>query len=552
MKRIFALLLCLVLALACLTSCGNSGKTDTDDLSKRGFVTLKFAIVTDERTDKEGLQKMQDAFNAISEQKYETRVEFVGYTAAEYEAAMAAEMERLASGADAEDAATEDAKADSTPSSSAVGNTSSYPAVKKNQLDLLVISSKQMFDTFVEKGWIRSLNEQLSGTYKGILRTVTDEVNSQIQVDGNYYAIPARAAVGEYTYLAVNKEAATYYNITMENVNSVSAAYELLLNVQSRNDLSRWESKYGDDFSPILNTQEDFIYPNVRYISKNGTDFSLFGIPFKPGARTFSLGDIVTDKTPTESGGNLLFNKDYTRYLEMVINAKENGYFGTGEESDFLVGIVKGDYTLRNSNSSYDYYALEKPRVCEEDIFNGMLAISDYTVNEKRAAELIQNLVTENSLLNILLYGESDNYVKSSEGVVSFLKLSNYALDENHLVGNLEEYAFPCADYGQGADYYDCVAQQNADLADILFDDVFDSFMEQIHEENYLDEISAAYYARLMAAETVVDFRSALADVQQDMTEQAEDVNSLISQSFNMDADFCIAWALRKYVNAIS
>ena len=55
-----------------------------------------------------------------------------------------------------------------------------------------------------------------------------------------------------------------------------------------------------------------------------------------------------------------------------------------------------------------------------------------------------------------------------------------------------------------------------------------------------------------MAAETVVDFRSALADVQQDMTEQAEDVNSLISQSFNMDADFCIAWALRKYVNAIS
>ena len=564
MKRILSLLLCLVLALACLTSCANNTSTDEDDLSKRGYVTLKFAIVTDERTDAVGLKAMQDAFNAVSEQKYETHVEFINYTAAEYESAMASLMEQMAAGKGADDAAREDAKADSS-SSTTAENTSSYPAVKKNQLDLLVISSKTMFDTFVKNGWIVSLNDQLSGTYKDVLRKVTDEVDTQIKVNDTYYAIPARAAVGEYTYLAVNKEATERYNISLQNVTSLSSAYELILNMQSRNDLSRWQEKYGADFSPILNTQDTFVYPNVRYLSKNGTDFSMFGILYKAGARTFGISDVLTNGSPTESNGNLLFNKDYTRYLEMVVNGKTNGYFGTGNEKDFLVGIVKGDYALRNSNPSYAYYPLENPRVCDEDIFNGMLAVSSFTVNEKRAVELIQNLMTENSLLNILLYGEEDNYVTSSDGVVSFLQLSNYALDRNHLVGNLEEFASPCADYGQGADYYECVANQNKDLATILFDDVFDKYIkgyeaknegeesiQGVKDEFYLDAISAEYYARLMNASSVAAFRSALADVQADIAAAAEDPNSLISQSFNWDNDYCIAWALRRYVQAVS
>lgn len=554
MKKILSFLCCLVLALACLTACGNSGQTDQEkDDSTRGYVTLKFAIIVDERTTPEGLANMQAAFNAVTEQKYETHVEFVSYTASEYIAAMTAEMERMDASAGADDAAKEDAKADSEAGSSSVGTTTSYPSVGKNQLDLVVIPNKEVYNSFVEKGWLVSLDDQLSGTYKNTLKSVIDEVEAEIKVTvdekEHYYAIPARGAVGEYTYLAVNKEAADLYNLTFTSVNSVTAGYELLLNMQLReNGLAYWQNRYGSDFSPILNSEAGFYYPNVRYMSKNGTDFSMIGALFSPTIRKFDVSSTITNMEPTNSGGNLMFNKDYTRYMEMVVNAKTNGYFGDGTQSNFLIGIVKGDYALRNANDGYQYYVLETPRVCDEDVFNGMLAVSSHSVNVKRSVELIQNLMTEDSLINILLYGDEENYVQDSDGVVSFLKLSNYALDRGHLVGNLEQFADPCSDYGQGADYYDGVAKHNSDLASPLFNKNFADYMAKVNEENYMDEVSAGYLERLMAATSVTEFNSRLTTIQNELQTMAADENSALFANFNWDKNGTIGWALHEWV----
>ena len=57
MKKSLSLLLVLVMLLACLTSCGGGGKTDTD-ATERQLLTLKCAVIVDEKTTAEGIAAM--------------------------------------------------------------------------------------------------------------------------------------------------------------------------------------------------------------------------------------------------------------------------------------------------------------------------------------------------------------------------------------------------------------------------------------------------------------------------------------------------------------
>lgn len=516
MKKVLSLLLVLVMLLLCFTSCGGNGKTNTN-ATERVLLTLKCAIIVDDITTADGLKAMQTAFNEVCKQKYSTALEFFYCTAEEYEAMMDAEMERIEAerlnGGSASGGASGSQTGNEMVEKDEYGMTvPKYPSVKSTQFDLVLICDEDMYNRYIENEWIQSLNTQLENVYQRIMPTILSNVLEQITVDGKIYGIPAHSTVGDYTYLALNKKVIDELHINPKSINSVADAYSIFLNIQSSGKtMDEWKAELteqGETFSPIFNAEENFSYANALSISADG-GFSALGATFLPtaagkNALTFS---------------NLFLDDDYCRYLEMMVNAKNNGYFGEDNADEFIVGIVDGDYALSTENDDYYYCVLNLPRIDSDDIFNGMLAVSSYTVNLARSVEIIQELMTGSELLDILLYGVNTNYTKNAEGVVSFRVSSDYRLDPDHLVGNLQFFASPCADYGQGANNSELMGIHNQNLRAALFDSTWSKYYEKIDAEAMaiIDEISRQYKAELLASSSISDFRNKLAEIRSEM-----------------------------------
>ena len=107
MKKIISLLLCLVVLTATLVSCGG-GSTSKPE-ADRPNLTLRMAIVVDDKTTDEGIAAMQAAFNAECEVNLATRIEFECIKASEDRAKMDEILSGVASAGKDQSAAIKDA-----------------------------------------------------------------------------------------------------------------------------------------------------------------------------------------------------------------------------------------------------------------------------------------------------------------------------------------------------------------------------------------------------------------------------------------------------------
>lgn len=504
MKKIVSVLLCLVFLTTALVSCG--GGSGAKPEADRPNLTLRMAIVVDDKTTEEGIAAMQKAFNAECEVNLATRVEFVCIKASEYRATMDEILTGVSTAGKNQSASVEDAMANTDGGTVVKDDEYSFPAASAGQFDIVLIADADMYNDYIEKGWIIGLKSYLSGNFKvlntKILSTVKDAAYNAERED--YFGIPANKAYGEYTYLVLNKEAVDRHNFTSADFSSLADAYKLIAAVENANEISQWKD---DGFSVIRESEEDYVLPNVQYLSTNLSSFSLIGT-------TYGYADTIERVTEAE---NLLKNDEYVRYLATKFTANKNGYFGDGTAENFLVGIEKGDYALRESNEDYYYFPIMYPIMEQEEIFGGMLAVSSFTVDAKRSLEIIQELMTDatgTNLLNIALYGErQNNYMLESVNevnCVSFRNMSNYAAHRDYLFGGLRELAYPCLDYGQNAMTYTYAAQQIVDFGKRtpLFDADFPAYFANVDATDWAtaDAISAAAYDELMASGDLDEF----------------------------------------------
>ena len=513
MKKLICVVLCLLMLVVGLVSCGGSGTTDPSSVD-RPNVTLKMAIIVDDNTTDEGIKAMQDAFNAECEVALNTRIEFVCLKAADYEAQLDAIMENLEDEEARLEAGEEDAKAESTGGSDVTNAADGeFPAATAAQFDIVLVTGKDMYNKYIENKWIVGLNSHLTGTYKVLNTKILDVVKEKLKVEGEIYGIPSLRGMGEYTYLSVNKEALAYYNINESDIDSISDVRTLFLQMQNAgtgHGLDKWQDKYANTtFSPILNKKEDFVYPTVKYLSRDGS-FSLAGALYEKDS---VFGNHTVNNVLLSA--NLLSSDDYSHFLETEYLASKNGYYGTGTEAEYLVGLCKGDYSLRFSDPDYYYCAVDNPVLTEDEVFESLLCVSAFSSQAKRSVEIIQELMTNNTrtgLLNILLYGVSQENYTLENGVVNLRLNYNYAMHRDYLVGNLAETAYPCADYGQNSRTYENVVQQNKDMGNRvpLFNDTYESYFRYVNTEKWawIDELSDACYAELMACENLEAYRA--------------------------------------------
>ena len=462
MKKIVSLLLCLVMMAMSLASCSGDAGTTTGEVDRPNR-TLKIAVVVSDKTTEEGIAAMEKAFNSLSSVALTTKAEFVCFTADEYEDQIEAEMERIEAGGELADIEDENNKANGTQPQEKVDE-DGYPIAESKQFDIVLITNEEMYVRFVDKGWIIDLQPHLDGIYQKLKTKVVDKAMEYTLIDGSCYAIPAAQAYGSYTYLSVNKKIANYYNMYAEDFVDVNSAYQLFKSMENSGDtIEGWKNELGySSFSPVLNVKDDFVYSSVDYISIDG-GFSLIGVTHTPG---LDRGNWFLQNA--SSSLNLLEDAAYKTFLTMKFEFGQKSYFSaTGAEEDYIVGLVEGDYSLRNSNPDYYYIPVTRPSVTKEEVFSSMLAVSAFSVDTKRSVEMIQELMTDdtkNGLLNIIFYGAENANYYLKDGVVNLRESHNYAAHPDYLFGNLNETAYPCEDYGQHATTYSDGLLQNRDL----------------------------------------------------------------------------------------
>ena len=484
-KKITALLLSILMIASCflMTACSDEEDTDGPETTTRTPVSLNFYIITDDSTTEKGIKDMQAAFNEYTEANFTTHVEFTMVKASEYEAILDAKFKSVAS-------------AKKTTVSTEIqyyvddlGMTRiKYPDIQEDQLDIILITSKDMFMNYVKQDRLMQLDKATTNVYPGLLSHFSNSVVTASKVNNALYAIPNYHVMGEYTYMVVSRDAAKsvwldsineqYKFDTTKSLNNTYNGYLSFLTLADK--LSEKE---------ITPFASEFDYPNYESYSTDGSP-SLIG------------------RDPDQSTANYSFMLDnnayFSEYWQLMVEARAKNYFSSEStdvglyDSDsnpggYAMKVVKGDYATRYDYADEIVKVIGKPTFSSDDVFSSMFAISKYTKNFDRSMEIINALTTNAELHNILQYGkEKVHYEKTASNTVTLLPGADgsvYSMNTKH-TGNFF-LTYPCEDIGLDPDEKVTLANGNSEYAYIHYGKIQNSECVTTVTASWLDKLKA-------------------------------------------------------------
>ena len=420
-KRALCLVLGMLMVLATLlTGCSSSGNSNTTGSTEALTITLY--CIKQEGTTDEGIAKVQNALNEITENRYNTHLVLKFYTEDEYysviddmavaiqekikaeeeEAKRKKEEEQSLKKAGITVAKTEASTDETTFEVETIidskGNVKiAYPEEEENQLDIFLIDDMEKLKEYTSGEVIQSVSEQLSGSYKILNKYINPSFMNAVTIDGSIMAVPNNHTVGEYTYLLINKELATdklYYG---ENDFGTLTSLDTYL---------KDVATYYPEYTPLYNLPDDMIV-NIT------PNRSLLG--------GYASGDTTSNSRMLPK--NLLSLAAYTNYLKACYNYRSSGYVEEGDiytlpsDGKYAAAYIKGDYSVRTKyEDDYYVYVANRPVATSEDALAGAFCISSFTKNANRCMEIISLLTTDEEFRNLFQYG---------------VRNVNYTLDED-------------------------------------------------------------------------------------------------------------------------
>lgn len=439
-KKFICLALVAGLLLSALTGCSSSSESSSTDTTssttsssnKTGTITL--TAITGDSTTEDAIQQVQQAMNRLTKSEYKTQVilqlvkadEYVDYidktvakieeeqTAAEESEAAAKEEAKKKK--EAEKAAnankknrskwittttaeTEDTSADTeeTTQDEYGREVVKYPDLEGTQLDIVFMTGIDMFNDFVEKGYLQSLNDELTNNSKILNKYIYPTFLSAGKSSGTTYAIANNRIMGEYTYLLIDKELADKYQFDATSVKTLADCEAFLDEVKTNEK----------DVVP-MNEPVDLNY--VQYCTGSP---SVLGTVIKS---TYSTSSKAVPK-------NLLTDDAYVAHQALLDKMEVGNYFGTGNR--YAIQAVKGYINTPDEEKwSDNYYVVtyELPICSNEVMYSGMFGVSAYASDVSRCMEIITMLNTDSELRNIYQYGIKDvNYSLNDDGTVHML-----------------------------------------------------------------------------------------------------------------------------------
>jgi len=446
--KFLAILLCLVTVLSVFAGC-QSKEIDEDEINQeqsvRTAVSINMWVVTENKVSAETEALVEAAFNEVTKARFTTYVDLVFATEAEYnklldEKFAAIEQAKI----DAEEE--EKRKKEEARSLKAAGITTlpvttaspeettpeetvlneygvvelKYPAIKDNQLDIVVVLGRERFEELISKSYLTDISEYVNDT--GLSKALNDYIhpvymNFTKDSKGKTYGIPNNHVIGEYTYLLINKEMATKYYIHENSVSDFSDCLTLIEDI-----------KKNETIAPVKAPFDDYLtYFWGSDISSDS--FSVLASTYPLTAKqTGSIGSSTS--TNVQLPINDVFTTKHTDHLLRMLNFAQNGYFAKNDTEEFGVGVVKGDYDLRfEYEDKYIVKVLKNPVATESEIHESLFAVSSFSADVRRSMEVITLLNTTSELRNILQYGVEDiHYILNDDGKVERLN-NDYMLD---------------------------------------------------------------------------------------------------------------------------
>ncbi len=324
-----------------------------------------------------------------------------------------------------------------------------YPEVDPDQVDILFVGSYDKYIEYIENGWLSKLDDSLkTGEAKKLTTAVYPAFLSAAKTEKGTYAVPNNTVIGEYTALLVNKAMCDRYFDPAILEKSDFTLYDILPLV---NDVAKYETGidpvWKDSYRGFTNVHfwsVDYKAngEGVNEFSIDPDTFSVVGAVHKPN---FTSGNTNTSYFEFS---NIIGNSQFQEQLLALKTFEYNNYYGAaGSSNDFAVGVIKG--TGRELDAyEEDYYTviLEYPTASEEDLFNSMYAVSQFTSDLTRSMEIITLINTDPQFRNLLQYG---------------IEGTNYTLDANDCAARTNENLYTMDIYKTGSMF---IAYPDADL----------------------------------------------------------------------------------------
>ena len=415
-KRIIALLLSLVMVLACLVGCKKDDAIDeTIKEGSEKTITLSMYLMSEEEVSEEQALAIQNAVNKITKSKFKTQLVLRYFTEEQYYTALekayeddlnSDDFEQNFSNALKEELESETAEETFVDEYGVVQL--KYPTITDYQVDIFYLSGYDRLASYIENDMVQELSDEISSASK-VLNTFIHPgyISGLDTVCNGTYAVPVNAPIGEYTYILVNKEILKEYNHAAGDFSSIlsSTSQHLLDHV----------SKYNPEYVP-LRSFTDSGELDVSYIRYFGIDesghfndkeFSLLGGYYSPNWKYLSTGQFTRPAS--------IFNDtDFIAQIETLVKYKENGYYGTEADADkkFAMGYIKGGVeVIEEYGDEYEIIVHQAPVLDTMDVFENMFAVSSNSVDLARSMEIITYLYSNADFANLLLYGiEGENY----------------------------------------------------------------------------------------------------------------------------------------------
>ena len=474
-KRLVCLFLGLIMVLSVLlTSCSDDSDDAMSDLEKEASesaLTLSMWVVTEnELYDEDGdltaagtaAALVNEKLSAITESKFKTRLVLTYLTEEEYrekleDAIRAYEATKkdepvvepeVGSETEEETEYVEETETDE------IGMTTiKYPELLKNQVDIIYIAGEDMYFDFVENKWLAPLDTELANASKKINEYVSSTLLSSAKYNGVTYAIPNNHAIGEYTYMLLNKDLMEKYAqqgyITTKKIDGFFNEYlysflSLVYKISDLNEVVPIDSvvhtSNASQESDPINAYDYCLDLMAHYWSIDPEtygmleDFSVFGYHYKD-ADELSRGSVIL-------GYNSLFeDADFVDDYLKLNQFKFDGYFGDAENKTAAVKFVKGNAnTLKQYEDEYYAVVVEYPTASSADIYDDMFGVYANSIDVERSMEIVTYLNTNSTFRNLLQYGVEDTHYelkKDNAGNTVLNRLNNDYMMDIYATGNV-------------------------------------------------------------------------------------------------------------------
>ncbi len=208
-----------------------------------------------------------------------------------------------------------------------------YPDEKENQVDIFYLSGFDKYMEYYENEWLTLLGEELSTSSKKLTDYISTSLLNGVQIEGGVYAIPNNVAIGEYTYMMIEKELMDLYRQKISNVNSVLDLSTFLNDVTNYNAANGYTPDSPEYVVPLASTFEECMRMLVWYWELNYTDMSVYETYFDE-----------------ETGRNYVLQVEYEVETETT---KDDGTTTTTTQKFLTSQVVPDVIYLTDENGNY-------------------------------------------------------------------------------------------------------------------------------------------------------------------------------------------------------